>query len=197
MIGTATALDRSALLDWYRRNRQRSRQLFDLVRPEAYYSRPIALRHPIVFYEGHLPAFSVNARVLSIFLAFVSSEFQFGCVGLSAQRLVLVSETRDLDALLTQLIVRSSEISLSQLTRTLFFVQRRTQLRNFTLRRFSTLLRTPHSLIASSNLFTTHTRSASFNSDLFSVCAGGRRLASEHINFRRCLLQAPRLLSFL
>ena len=63
MIGTATALDRSALLDWYRRNRQRSRQLFDLVRPEAYYSRPIALRHPIVFYEGHLPAFSVNALV--------------------------------------------------------------------------------------------------------------------------------------
>ena len=42
---------------------QRSRQLFDIVRPEAYYSRPISLRHPIVFYEGHLPAFSVNTLV--------------------------------------------------------------------------------------------------------------------------------------
>ena len=49
--------------DWYRRIRQRSRHLFDLVRPEAYYSRPISLRHPIVFYEGHLPAFSLNTLV--------------------------------------------------------------------------------------------------------------------------------------
>ena len=32
-------------------------------RDEAYYSRPIALRHPIVFYEGHLPAFSFNTLV--------------------------------------------------------------------------------------------------------------------------------------
>ena len=30
---------------------------------EAYYSRPIALRHPIVFYEGHLPGFSFNTLV--------------------------------------------------------------------------------------------------------------------------------------
>ena len=34
-----------------------------MVRPEAYYSRPIALRHPVVFYEGHLPAFSLNTLV--------------------------------------------------------------------------------------------------------------------------------------
>ncbi len=45
-------------LDWYRRNRERSRMLFDLVDAEAYFSRPIPLRHPICFYEGHLPAFS-------------------------------------------------------------------------------------------------------------------------------------------
>src|SRR6476469_6927690 len=63
MTTAATALDRAALSDWYRRIRQRSRQLFDLVQPEAYFSRPIALRHPIVFYEGHLPAFSVNTLV--------------------------------------------------------------------------------------------------------------------------------------
>jgi ergothioneine biosynthesis protein EgtB len=32
--------------------------LFALAADEAYYTRPIALRHPIVFYEGHLPGFS-------------------------------------------------------------------------------------------------------------------------------------------
>src|SRR5688500_585641 len=63
MATVATALNREALSDWYRRNRQRSRQLFDIVRPEAYHSRAISLRHPIVFYEGHLPAFSLNTVV--------------------------------------------------------------------------------------------------------------------------------------
>ena len=55
------AVDREAAMAWYRRNRQRSDALFDLIAPDAYYSRPIALRNPIVFYEGHLPAFSVIA----------------------------------------------------------------------------------------------------------------------------------------
>src|SRR5262245_39063460 len=63
MTTATTALNREALADWYRRNRQRSQQLFDIVRPEAYYSRPISLRNPIVFYEGHLPAFSLNTLV--------------------------------------------------------------------------------------------------------------------------------------
>jgi iron(II)-dependent oxidoreductase len=54
-------LDRQLLIDWYQRNRERSRRLFDLIDPAAYFSRPIALRNPIVFYEGHLPAFSVIA----------------------------------------------------------------------------------------------------------------------------------------
>ncbi len=54
-------LNRPMLADWYRRNRIRSRQLFDLIDPAAYYTRPISLRNPIVFYEGHLPAFSVIA----------------------------------------------------------------------------------------------------------------------------------------
>lgn len=54
---------RPALIEWYVRNRARSKALFDLVSEEAYYSRPIALRHPIVFYEGHLPAFSFNTLV--------------------------------------------------------------------------------------------------------------------------------------
>ena len=53
----------AAFAEWYRRNRLRSRQLFDLLVDEAYYSQPIALRHPVVFYEGHLPAFSFNTLV--------------------------------------------------------------------------------------------------------------------------------------
>jgi gamma-glutamyl hercynylcysteine S-oxide synthase len=58
-----TSLDRPALLARFRRVRERSRQLFDLIVPEAYYSRPITLRNPIVFYEGHLAAFSVNTLI--------------------------------------------------------------------------------------------------------------------------------------
>ena len=55
------AADRAAASAAYRRNRSRTRQLFDLLEPAAYYTRPIALRNPIVFYEGHLPAFSAIA----------------------------------------------------------------------------------------------------------------------------------------
>src|SRR5258708_29252014 len=58
---STTAIDTTASIDWYRRNRARSEAIFDLIDPAAYYSRPIALRNPIVFYEGHLPAFSVIA----------------------------------------------------------------------------------------------------------------------------------------
>src|SRR6188508_1455298 len=57
----STAIDRSSIVEWYQRNRARTRAIFDLIDPTAYYSRPIALRNPIVFYEGHLPAFSVIA----------------------------------------------------------------------------------------------------------------------------------------
>jgi gamma-glutamyl hercynylcysteine S-oxide synthase len=52
---------RVELLRWYDRNRLKTRELFDLLDPAVYYTRPIALRNPIVFYEGHLPAFSIIA----------------------------------------------------------------------------------------------------------------------------------------
>src|SRR5215471_14345083 len=58
----ATSLSTTAVSE-YRRNRERSRALFDLLSEDAYYSRPIKLRQPIVFYEGHLPAFSFNTLV--------------------------------------------------------------------------------------------------------------------------------------
>ena len=54
------AFDRGAALTWYQRNRERSRALFDMLPEDVYYSRPIDLRHPVVFYDGHLPGFSFN-----------------------------------------------------------------------------------------------------------------------------------------
>jgi ergothioneine biosynthesis protein EgtB len=56
-------LARDEAIAWYRRNRQRTAALFDLLAPDTYFAQPIALRHPIVFYEGHLPAFSFNTLV--------------------------------------------------------------------------------------------------------------------------------------
>ncbi len=56
-------VDRAGAAEWYARNRSRSRALFDLIDPSAYYTRPIALRNPVVFYEGHLPAFSIISFV--------------------------------------------------------------------------------------------------------------------------------------
>ncbi len=56
-------LDRRRAVEWYRANRRRSAELFEIVLPEAYHDRPIPLRNPIVFYEGHLPVFSINTLV--------------------------------------------------------------------------------------------------------------------------------------
>jgi len=55
--------NRAALVDWFDRTRARSASLFQLIDSAAYYTRPISLRHPIVFYEGHLPAFAVNVLI--------------------------------------------------------------------------------------------------------------------------------------
>jgi iron(II)-dependent oxidoreductase len=51
-------LDRPALVDRYRAGRARSATLFASIAPSAYYEAPIPLRHPFVFYEGHLPGFA-------------------------------------------------------------------------------------------------------------------------------------------
>ncbi|MGE3404002.1 MAG: hypothetical protein AB7K63_15535, partial [Vicinamibacterales bacterium] len=63
MPAASIAVDRGALRDRFRRSRARTRALFDLLDPAAYYERPIRLRNPIVFYEGHLPAFAVNTMI--------------------------------------------------------------------------------------------------------------------------------------
>jgi len=67
LVTPSPALDRELLADRYRRNRERSAQLFGLIDPSAFEDRPIPLRHPFVFYAGHLPAFSfltLNERAL-------------------------------------------------------------------------------------------------------------------------------------
>jgi len=56
-------LTRDQLIDWYRDTRRITRELFMIPAVEAYYDRPIRLRNPIVFYEGHIPAFAVNTLV--------------------------------------------------------------------------------------------------------------------------------------
>src|SRR5713226_9705507 len=40
--------------------RARTDELFDVVRPDSLYERPIAERHRIIFYLGHLEAFDWN-----------------------------------------------------------------------------------------------------------------------------------------
>ena len=57
------AFNRREALDRFRRTRARTRALFDLLDPAAYFHKPIALRNPIVFYEGHLPAFAINTLI--------------------------------------------------------------------------------------------------------------------------------------
>ena len=52
--------DRTAAVRAYRAGRARTADLFALLEPAAYYAQPIELRHPLVFYDGHIPAFAVN-----------------------------------------------------------------------------------------------------------------------------------------
>ena len=49
-----------ALLDRLDRARAQTDKLFELVKPDSLYDRPIAERHRIVFYIGHLEAFDWN-----------------------------------------------------------------------------------------------------------------------------------------
>jgi gamma-glutamyl hercynylcysteine S-oxide synthase len=62
-LSSTESQTRRYLLDRYQRNRTRSASLFSLLSDAAYYSQPITLRHPIVFYEGHLPGFAFNTLV--------------------------------------------------------------------------------------------------------------------------------------
>jgi hypothetical protein len=38
----------------------RTDRIFEILAPRAFLAQPIALRHPFIFYVGHLPAFAWN-----------------------------------------------------------------------------------------------------------------------------------------
>ncbi len=52
--------EEKSLLARYEAVRKRTEELFARIVPEAFFSRPLPLRHPICFYRGHLAAFNVN-----------------------------------------------------------------------------------------------------------------------------------------
>src|ERR1044071_283088 len=51
---------KSAFVSRFQRARAQTDQLFELIRPDSLYERPIPERHRIVFYVGHLEAFDWN-----------------------------------------------------------------------------------------------------------------------------------------
>jgi gamma-glutamyl hercynylcysteine S-oxide synthase len=66
---SSDVLVRHSLIEQLAVARQRSDELFAVVQPDALYERPIAERHRIVFYIGHLEAFDWNLfreRVLGL-----------------------------------------------------------------------------------------------------------------------------------
>src|SRR5258707_500746 len=70
-MATAHVTDTSndVLLERIKQARRQSDELFSIVKPEFIYERPIAERHRIVFYIGHLEAFDWNLlreRVLQL-----------------------------------------------------------------------------------------------------------------------------------
>lgn len=68
--GTDCAAKRAQILDYFHATFDRYEQLFEVLSgDEAYYKKPIALRHPLIFYFGHTATFFVNKLVLAGLLA--------------------------------------------------------------------------------------------------------------------------------
>jgi ergothioneine biosynthesis protein EgtB len=63
-----TAIPLEPLQERYAEARRRTREIFDLLAPEAFGQRPIPLRHPIRFYEGHLASFNLGMLLQSGFV---------------------------------------------------------------------------------------------------------------------------------
>jgi len=71
---------RCSVLPWklharIREARAHSDELFEIVRPEALYDRPIPERHRIIFYLGHLEAFDWNLLLEPLGLASFDPDF--------------------------------------------------------------------------------------------------------------------------
>ncbi len=60
------AHSRQRILDYFHRTFDRYEQLFEVLTcDEAYFEKPIALRHPLIFYFGHTATFFVNKLLLA------------------------------------------------------------------------------------------------------------------------------------
>ena len=83
MIATAQSAKKPNLLNQLREARRHTDHLFRIVRSDALYERPIAERHRLIFYLGHLEAFDWNLfrqerRSLKSFAPALDDLFAFG-----------------------------------------------------------------------------------------------------------------------
>jgi len=70
LTGADAEQKRQQVLDYFHATFDRYEQLFEtLACDEAYYVKPIALRHPLIFYFGHTATFFINKLVLAGLLA--------------------------------------------------------------------------------------------------------------------------------
>lgn len=66
LSGTDTEAKRQQILDYFHSTFNRYEQLFELLASEqAYFIKPIALRHPLIFYLGHTATFFINKLILA------------------------------------------------------------------------------------------------------------------------------------
>ncbi len=66
LTGTDAEQKRTEVLDYFRATFDRYEQLFEVLTcAEAYFVKPIALRHPLIFYLGHTATFFINKLLLA------------------------------------------------------------------------------------------------------------------------------------
>ncbi|MFZ2972732.1 MAG: 5-histidylcysteine sulfoxide synthase [Ferribacterium limneticum] len=66
LTGADAEQKRQQILDYFHATFDRYEQLFEVLSgDEAYYVKPIALRHPLIFYFGHTATFFINKLVLA------------------------------------------------------------------------------------------------------------------------------------
>lgn len=66
LTGDDTGHKRAQILEYFHATFDRYEQLFEVLNcDEAYFKRPIALRHPLIFYFGHTATFFINKLLLA------------------------------------------------------------------------------------------------------------------------------------
>lgn len=66
LAGSDVDASRARILDYFHRSFERYEQLFEVLSCDAaYFKKPIALRHPLIFYFGHTATFFINKLLLT------------------------------------------------------------------------------------------------------------------------------------